>query len=141
MQCNDANWPRDWRVWDRDNTRLARRAPFETWDNAWMNLPCAYWPVHQHRAVDIGVRGDGALPPTLLLAAERDAATPYPGALELQRRLPGSALVTERAAGTHGIGGGPNQCVNRHLETYLLTGRTPARRAYCAPRPEPRPVP
>ena len=24
--------------------RARRRAPFETWDNAWMNLPCAYWP-------------------------------------------------------------------------------------------------
>ncbi|MEV0276336.1 alpha/beta hydrolase [Streptomyces sp. NPDC050610] len=141
VECNDASWPRDWRVWDRDNTRLARRAPFETWDNAWMNLPCAYWPAHQQRAVDVGVKGGAELPPTLLLAAERDAATPYPGALELQRRLPGSALVTERAAGTHGIGGGPNQCVNRHLETYLLTGKTPARRAYCAPRPEPKPVP
>lgn len=43
VECNDAPWPTDFAVWDRDNTRLARRAPFETWDNVWTNLPCASW--------------------------------------------------------------------------------------------------
>ncbi|WEH36457.1 alpha/beta hydrolase [Streptomyces sp. AM 4-1-1] len=139
VECNDAPWPTDWRVWDRDNTALARTAPFETWDNAWMNLPCAYWPAPRRQPVDIGT-ARGALPPTLILAAERDAATPYKGALELQRRLPGAALVTERGSGSHGIGGGENPCVNAYLESYLLTGRTPVRRAQCAPHPEPNPV-
>ncbi|MFI9719979.1 alpha/beta hydrolase [Streptomyces sp. NPDC052396] len=136
VECNDASWPRAWSVWDRDNTRLARRAPFETWNNAFMNLPCAFWPAPRQRPLDI--RAGRALPPTLLLAAERDAATPYPGALELHRRLSGSALVTERDAGTHGIGGGPNACVNRYFENYLLNGRLPGRRASCAGRPEPK---
>ncbi|MFC5145785.1 alpha/beta hydrolase [Streptomyces aureoversilis] len=136
VECNDARWPRSWRVWDRDNTRLAERAPFETWQNAWMNLPCAFWKTYSQRPIDVRA-ARGALPPTLLLASERDAATPYKGALELRRRLPGSALVTERDAGTHGIGGGPNRCVNRHLDTYLLTGAVPARGAECAPRREP----
>lgn len=139
VECNDARWPHDWRTWDRDNTEIARTAPFETWDNAWMNLPCAFWPDRSqwaeaeladaaHRAERHGAGGSladaaghaasvhfdealhgrrgpldvrtepGALPPVLLLAAERDAATPYRGALELQRRLPGSSLVTENGA-------------------------------------------
>ncbi|MFJ6694720.1 alpha/beta hydrolase [Streptomyces sp. NPDC091272] len=139
VECNDATWPTDFRTWDRDNSQLAERAPFETWDNAWMNLPCAYWPAPRQQPVDVRAER-GALPPTLILAAERDAATPYQGALELQERLPGAALVTERDAGTHGIGGGPNACVNKHLETYLLTGKTPVRRASCAPHQEPNPV-
>lgn len=139
VECNDAPWPTDFRTWDLDNTRLAQRAPFETWDNAWMNLPCAYWSAPRQRPVDVRA-AEGALPPTLILAAERDAATPYKGALELQKRLPGAAVVTEEDAGTHGIGGGPNACVNKHMETYLLTGRTPVRRAACAPHPEPNPV-
>lgn len=139
VECNDAPWPTDFKVWDRDNTELAEVAPFETWDNAWMNLPCAFWPAPRQRPVDI--RTDpGELPPTLILAAERDAATPYPGALELQRRLAGSVLVTERGAGTHGIAGGPNACVNDHVEAYLLTGKTPVRRAECAPHAAPNPV-
>ncbi|MFF1376190.1 alpha/beta hydrolase [Streptomyces sp. NPDC058308] len=139
VECNDAAWPTDFATWDRDNTRLARVAPFETWDNAWMNLPCAYWSAPRQHPVDVGTP-EGALPPTLILAAERDAATPYAGAQELNRRLAGSVLVTEREAGTHGIGGGPNRCVNEHLDAYLLEGRLPARRAACAPRAEPRPT-
>ncbi|MCX2924636.1 alpha/beta hydrolase [Streptomyces sp. NEAU-W12] len=138
VECNDAPWPTDWAVWDRDNTRLARRAPFGTWDNVWTNLPCAFWPAPRQQPLDVRA-GTGALPPTLVLAAERDAATPHEGALELHRRLAGSALVTERDAGTHGIAGGTNACVNGHLEEYLLTGRVPGRRASCAPRPEPAP--
>ncbi|WP_306336301.1 alpha/beta hydrolase [Streptomyces sp. KL118A] len=139
VECNDAPWPTDFRTWDRDNSRLARVAPFETWDNAWMNLPCAYWKAPRQQPVDVGT-AEGALPPTLILAAERDAATPYQGAQELNRRLAGSVLVTERAAGTHGIGAGPNACVNGHLDAYLLEGRLPARRAAaCAPRKEPLP--
>ncbi|WP_435281932.1 alpha/beta hydrolase [Streptomyces koelreuteriae] len=138
VECNDAPWPTDWRVWDRDNTRLARVAPFETWDNVWTNLPCAYWRAPRQRPLDIGA-APGVLPPTLILAAERDAATPYDGALELRRRLPGSVLVTERNAGAHGLAGGPNACVNGHMEAYLLEGRLPGRSAGCAPHPEPEP--
>ncbi|NJA57013.1 alpha/beta hydrolase [Streptomyces sp. NEAU-H3] len=140
VECNDAAWPTDFATWDRDNTRLASVAPFETWDNAWMNLPCASWSVPRQRPLDIGVR-PGVLPPTLILAAERDAATPYDGALELRRRLGGAALVTERGAGTHGIAGGANDCVNAAVDTYLLTGRVPADGTLdCAPHKEPKPA-
>ncbi|MFF9817916.1 alpha/beta hydrolase [Streptomyces sp. NPDC014006] len=139
VECNDAPWPTDFRVWDRDNTRLARVAPFETWDNVWANLPCAYWLAPRQRVVDVRT-GPGELPPVLILAAERDAAAPYEGALELQRRLSGAVLVTERDAGTHGVAGGPNRCVNGYLEAYLLEGRLPARRASCAPHAEPEPT-
>ncbi|CAL9387294.1 Tripeptidyl aminopeptidase [Streptomyces sp. enrichment culture] len=139
VECNDGPWPTDFRVWDRDSTRLARRAPFGTWENVWTNLPCAYWPVPRQQPPDVRT-GPGELPPTLVLAGERDAAAPYDGALELHRRLAGSVLVTERGAGTHGVAGGTNACVDGHLEAYLLKGRLPARDASCAPRPAPRPT-
>ncbi|MET9696566.1 alpha/beta fold hydrolase [Streptomyces sp. NPDC006529] len=143
--CNDAPWPADWATWDRDNTELARTAPFETWPNAFLNLPCASWPAaaRRQRPVEVGTGGAGAaaLPRTLVVAAERDGATPYPGALELQRRLgPRASLVTEAGAGTHGVVGGRNDCVDRHVERYLLTGDTAGRRVTCAPHPEPAPV-
>ncbi|MET9882824.1 alpha/beta hydrolase [Streptomyces sp. NPDC006430] len=139
--CNDAAWPADWETWDRDNTELARRAPFETWANAFLNLPCAYWPVRERQQpVAVGARPAG-LPRTLIVAAERDGATPYAGALELQRRLgSGAALVTEKGAGTHGVAGGRNDCVDRHVERYILTGDTSGWRVTCAPHPEPAPV-
>ncbi|MFF1451032.1 alpha/beta hydrolase [Streptomyces sp. NPDC058274] len=139
VECNDASWPTDWSVWDRDNTALARVAPFETWDNVWTNLPCAYWPGPRQQPLDVRT-APGELPPTLILAAERDAATPYDGALELHRRLSDSVLVTERDAGAHGIGGGANRCVNGHLDAYLLDGRLPEGDAVCAPHAEPKPL-
>ncbi|GAA3005587.1 alpha/beta hydrolase [Streptomyces fulvorobeus] len=139
VRCNDAPWPTDRRVWHRDHTAVARIAPFGTWANAWSNLPCAHWPAPRQKPLDVGTEW-GELPPVLILAAERDAVTPYEGALALQRRLSGAALVTERDAGSHGVGGGVNACVDRHLETYLLTGRTPVRRAECAPHRKPNPV-
>lgn len=138
VECSDAPWPTDWERWDRDHTELARVAPFETWDNAWMNLPCAHWPGPRAAPVDVAAP-PGALPPVLLLAASQDAATPYEGAVETQRRLPGSVLVTERGAGQHGVAGG-NACMDEHLETYLLTGRTPPPEAECAARAEPEPT-
>ncbi|WP_411107109.1 alpha/beta hydrolase [Streptomyces sp. cmx-4-9] len=139
--CNDAPWPGDWETWDRDHTELARTAPFAAWADAFLHLPCAYWPVHRRQQpVEVGA-APGALPRTLVVAAERDGATPYPGALELQRRLgAGASLVTEEGAGSHGVVGGRNACVDRHVEHYLLTGRTPGRAAACAPHPEPAPV-
>lgn len=136
VECNDAPWPTDWQVWDRDNTRIARVAPFETWDNVWANLPCAYWSGPRQRPVDVRT-GPGEVAPTLILAAERDAAAPYQGALSLHQRIAGSVLVTERDAGSHGIAGGPNACVNRYLEDYLLAGRLPSREAACAPHKAP----
>ncbi|MGW7440430.1 alpha/beta fold hydrolase [Streptomyces sp. NPDC054849] len=139
--CNDASWPADFATWDRDHTELARTASFETWANAFLNLPCAYWPVRERqRPVAVGAQPE-RLPRTLVVAAERDGATPYPGALELQRRLgAGSSLVTETGSGSHGVVGGRNDCVDRHVERYLLTGATPGWRVTCAPHPEPAPV-
>ncbi|ARF75995.1 protease [Kitasatospora albolonga] len=139
VECNDAPWPQEWEVWDRDHTDLARIAPFQTWDNAFTNLPCAFWPAPRQRPLDVSTEW-GELPPVLILAAERDAATPYQGALELQRRLRGAALVTERGAGTHGVGGFGNACVDEHMRRYLLTGAVPVGDAECAPRAEPNPV-
>ncbi|MFD6288781.1 alpha/beta hydrolase [Streptomyces sp. NPDC060205] len=138
IECNDAPWPRSFHTWDRDNTRLARVAPFETWSNAWMNLPCAYWPLPRQRPLDVRTF-PGELAPTLVLAAERDAATPYAGAVEMHRRLAGSSLVTELGAGSHGIAGGSNTCVNAHVDAYLLEGRVPAARTTCAPHEPPKP--
>ncbi|MFE2169159.1 alpha/beta fold hydrolase [Streptomyces sp. NPDC059447] len=140
--CNDAPWPGEWAVWDRDGTALARTAPFEAWANTFLNLPCAYWPVRERqRPVPVGPGRAAALPRTLIVAAERDGATPYRGALELQRRLGGeAALVTEKGSGSHGVVGGRNDCVDRHVERYLLTGDTSGWRVTCAPHPEPAPV-
>jgi pimeloyl-ACP methyl ester carboxylesterase len=137
VECADAKWPTSWERWDRDNTRLHRDHPFLTWSNAWMNLPCATWPVKQHTPVDVKT-GKG-LPPVLIVQAERDAATPYGGALELHQRFKGSRLITEKDAGSHGVTGLVNSCVNNRVDAYLLTGELDARDVTCEPHATPKP--
>ncbi|WP_445397021.1 alpha/beta hydrolase [Streptomyces sp. LE64] len=137
--CNDAPWPTDFTVWDADHTAAAEAAPFGTWEEAWAVLPCAYWPAPRQEPPVVGADAE-VLAPTLVLAAERDAIAPYRGARELHAALGGSRLVTERGAGQHGLGGGPNDCVGAHLDAYLLDGTLPAADAECAAHPEPRPL-
>lgn len=139
VQCSEGRWPGDWRRWHRDHAAIAREAPAQVWENLRANLPCAYWKGRRSRPVDVRA-APGELPPVLLLASDRDAATPYRGAVETWRRLPGSSLVTERGGGTHGVAGG-NRCADRHLASYLLHDRVPGRSADCPARPAPRPQP
>ncbi|MFG2308062.1 alpha/beta hydrolase [Streptomyces sp. NPDC048566] len=137
VECTDARWPTSWRRWDRDNSRLHRDNPFMTWANAWMNLPCATWPVRQQTPVD--VKTGRGLPAVLIVQSTNDAATPYEGAVALHRRFAGSRLVTEKGAGSHGVTGLLNPCVNGRVDAYLLTGRTDAADVTCAPHATPRP--
>ncbi|CAM5473437.1 Alpha/beta hydrolase OS=Streptomyces tendae OX=1932 GN=GUR47_29715 PE=3 SV=1 [Streptomyces tendae] len=99
---------------DRDNTRLHRDHPFMTWANAWMNLPCATWPVK--RQTPLNVKTGKGLPPVLIVESERDAATPYEGAVELHRRFEGSRLVTEPA---------PARTAYRMVNPCVNDGATP----------------
>ncbi|MBO8188622.1 alpha/beta hydrolase [Streptomyces spirodelae] len=137
VECNDAKWPRDWKTWDRDNTRLHEKYPFLTWANAWMNYPCAVWPLKQHDALEIRAKTSH---PVLLIQATRDAATPYPGGVELHKRLKGSRLITEKDAGSHGITNLKNPCINERVDAYLLKGTVDAEDVTCAPHATPQPV-
>ncbi|MFI6287852.1 alpha/beta hydrolase [Streptomyces sp. NPDC051018] len=137
VECADAKWPTSWKKWDRDNTRLHRNNPFMTWANAWLNLPCATWPAKQHTPVDV-TSGKG-LPGVLIVQSARDAATPYEGAVELRKRLRGSRLITERDAGSHGVTGLVNPCVNRRVDAYLIGGALDGRDVTCEPHATPKP--
>ncbi|MCT7351987.1 alpha/beta hydrolase [Streptomyces sp. 15-116A] len=137
VECADAKWPTSWKTWDRDNTRLHKDHPFMTWANAWMNLPCATWPVKQQ--TPLNVKTGKGLPPVLIVQAERDAATPYEGAVELHERLKGSRLITEKDAGSHGVTGLVNPCVNERVDAYLLSGELDRSDVTCAPHATPKP--
>ncbi|WP_103500912.1 alpha/beta hydrolase [Streptomyces sp. SM14] len=140
VQCNDAPSPRDPARWRRDVERTAERAPFAAWENARQNLPCAHWPLPAGTPAEVGA-AEGALPPVLLVQGTRDAPTPFAGAVETQRRLPGSVLVTEEGGGRHGVTGG-NSCVDRLVAGYLLRDDLPSGAGTsCPARPEPRPSP
>ncbi|MFI7411978.1 alpha/beta hydrolase [Streptomyces sp. NPDC049627] len=140
VQCRDAAWPRDWRQWRADNWAVYAKAPFMTWNNAWYNAPCAFWPTSSLDSVDVG---NGKLPPMLLFQATDDAATPYQGAVTVHRQVARSSLVVERGGGNHGITLGGNTCLDRHLTAYLADGTVPRGTgevdAVCEAQPDPKP--
>ncbi|MFJ9642281.1 alpha/beta hydrolase [Streptomyces sp. NPDC101206] len=129
VECADAKWPTSWAKWDADNTALHAKYPFMTWANAWMNLPCATWRSKQHKALEVGAKR--GLAPVLIVQSERDAATPYEGAVELHRRLAGSRLITEQGAGSHGVTSLVNPCINTRVDDYLLKGKVDAKDVLC----------
>ncbi|BBC38263.1 Hydrolase, alpha/beta domain protein [Streptomyces graminofaciens] len=137
VECADAKWPTSWKKWDRDNTRLHKNYPFMTWANAWMNLPCATWHSKQHTPLDVKTKK--GLPPVLIVQSERDAATPYEGAVELHKRFKGSRLITEKNAGSHGVTSLVNSCINTRVDTYLLTGKVDKADVKCEPHATPKP--
>ncbi|WCE00563.1 alpha/beta hydrolase [Streptomyces sp. HUAS 31] len=141
VQCRDASWPRDWRRWRTDNRAVYAKAPFMTWNNAWYNAPCAFWPTNSLRSVDIA---NTKVPPMLLFQATDDAATPYEGAVTAHRRLARSSLVVERGGGNHAVTLGGNACLDKHLAAYLADGTVPRGTgtvdAVCDARPDPKPL-
>ncbi|WP_329214618.1 alpha/beta hydrolase [Streptomyces sp. NBC_01485] len=137
VECTDAKWPTSWTKWDRDNTALHKSHPFMTWANAWMNLPCATWPVKQQTPVE--VKTHKGLPPVMIVQSTNDAATPYDGAVELHKRFKGSRLITEKGAGSHGVTGLVNTCINTRVDAYLLTGKLDTADVTCAPHAIPKP--
>ncbi|GIH29538.1 peptidase [Acrocarpospora phusangensis] len=125
VQCRDAAWPRNWARWHADAARIHAKAPFLAWPNTIYNAPCAFWPEEGLKPIRVGARNL----PVMLVQAERDAATPYPGALSLRDAFPAARLVSE-PGGNHGVTFAGNPCVDRQVVTYLRDGTmTPQRKA------------
>ncbi|MFD9335395.1 alpha/beta hydrolase [Streptomyces sp. NPDC060028] len=135
VQCRDSAWPKDWNEWRADMWRTHAKAPFMTWNNAWYNAPCAFWPGEPLQAPDVT---NADLPQALLFQATADAATPYEGAVSMRDKLAGAALVVEEGGGNHGISLSGNKCLDEKLSAYLLTGK--AADATCPAQPAPKPA-
>ncbi|GGQ95928.1 peptidase [Streptomyces aurantiogriseus] len=141
VQCRDGSWPRDWDAWRADHWAVYEKAPFMTWNNAWYNAPCAFWPTRPLEPVNIA---NGEVPPALLFQATDDAATPYEGGATTHALLRGSSFVVEQGGGNHGITLSGNSCLDTHLAKYLTDGTVPRGTgtvdAVCKALPDPRPL-
>ncbi len=143
VQCTDVQWPQKWSTWQKDNDRVNKIAPFFTWGNAWYNAPCLYWPAKAGTPVKV----DGSkAAPALLIDETLDAATPYPGSLEVRKLYPSSVLLAEPGGTTHAGTLFGNACVDGTIAAYLADGTLPVRKPgnradkLCAPLPVPVPA-
>jgi pimeloyl-ACP methyl ester carboxylesterase len=143
VQCTDTAWPNSWSKIVRDNWFVSAVAPFETWGNAWFNGPCTNWPGRPDRPVQInGSRVNSAL----LIDETLDAATPFPGSLEVRKLFPHASLIAEPGGTSHADSLFGDTCVDGSIADYLTTGALPARQRFapwdktCAPLPQPDPT-
>jgi len=142
-QCTDVQWPTSWKKWRRDNDRVYAEAPFETWANAWYNAPCLTWGAEAAKNAPT-VHGT-KVPPILLIEETKDAATPYPGAIEVRKRFPTSVLIEGVGGTTHAGSLSGVACTDDRIADYLLTGKLDKRRkgnhsdVQCDPVPPPEP--
>ncbi|MET7996617.1 alpha/beta hydrolase [Amycolatopsis sp. NPDC005232] len=144
VQCTDVQWPTNWNQWRLDNWKTFLKAPYFTWQNAWFNAPCVYWPAKASKPVQVDGKGVQSV---LMIDETLDAATPFEGSLEVRSRFPGASLIAEPGGTSHAITPRGNACVDTKIADYLATGALPARKpgrtadVECAPLPQPQPAP
>ncbi|MCO5998487.1 alpha/beta hydrolase [Actinoallomurus rhizosphaericola] len=143
VQCRDAAWPRDWKRWHNDYSRQYRQGnTFWTWRNAWINAPCAFWPVPADKPQKVGQRDVNIL----LVQPENDAVHSVGGAYETHRLFPNSRLILERGGDNvdASLSANGNACLNDYVSSYLRDGTRPAAEkgtdAVCQANPEPNPT-
>jgi pimeloyl-ACP methyl ester carboxylesterase len=143
VECSDAAWPHSWPRIVRDNWATYLRAPFETWNNAWFNGPCTNWPAPSSTPVQINGSGVSS---ALLIDETLDAATPFPGSLEVRKLFPHASLIAEPGGTSHADSLFGDTCVDSTIADYLATGALPPRKPFapwdktCAPLPQPDPT-
>jgi pimeloyl-ACP methyl ester carboxylesterase len=141
-QCTDAAWPGVTKTL-RDNRRLAKTAPYLTWNNAWYNAPCLYWPAKAHKPVKVNGKHVASV---LLIDETLDAATPYEGSLETRKLFPHSSLIALPGGTSHANSLDGDACLDNQIAAYLADGTLPPRKAgnqadtTCAPLPVPDPT-
>ncbi len=95
---------------------------------AWGNAPCTTWYGHSPFAATPVSSTTTA--PILVIGTVFDPATPDAWAKSLAGQLPTSTLLTFTGDG-HTAYGGNSRCIDRAVDTYLLTGTPPAPGTVC----------
>ncbi|TCC50019.1 alpha/beta hydrolase [Kribbella capetownensis] len=127
VTCNDTAWPQGREYGDQLAARLGPHYPLVGWT---MNQnPCFFW--NRPNLTMPQPTGKG-LPTTLMVQSIHDPATSYELAVSAHQRYAGSRLVTVTHEGDHGVYGGVNACADKIVNTFLTTGKAPAKDVTCA---------
>ncbi|MEV6632164.1 alpha/beta hydrolase [Actinoplanes sp. NPDC051470] len=126
--CADRPASRDTDSYYRDIAAHRRAEPF--FGPLTRNIsPCAFWPVRGTEP-PTDLRNDR---PVLVVGADHDPITPYPGQLAMRQRLTGSSSVTVQGVYRHTVYKVAGSACLDHLVTSYLLGSSVPRSSICPP--------
>ena len=127
ISCLDFKDPRTLPQIESDAKNFEKAAPFFGKYLSYSGLPCLYW--HAPAVTEPSFK-NLVTNPLLVVGTTRDPATPYQWAQALHKDLLNSTLITLRGDGHTGANRG-SSCVDAAVNTYLLTGKSPAHDITC----------
>jgi pimeloyl-ACP methyl ester carboxylesterase len=128
--CSETHNPDNVRAWPRAARAQDRQFPYFGRPWTWLSSVCQPWPGWDRDHYD-GPWDRTTANPVLVVGNAFDPATPYHGAVTVDRLLPRSRLLTLDGWGHTSMF--LSACVDAHVNTYLLTTRVPPRGTVCEP--------
>ena len=127
ISCLDFKDPRTLNQIEGDAKTFSAAAPIFGPYLSYSGLACLYW---QAKPVVGPNLNKITTNPLLVIGTTRDPATPYKWAQGLHKVLLNSTLITLNGDGHTGANRG-SKCVDKAMNTYLLTGKTPLHDLTC----------
>ncbi len=128
VNCLDTPDSPDLATYEERAKKAAAAAPLNGRFLAWSGVVCGNWPVKAtHQPGTIAATG---APPIVVIGTTRDPATPYEWAVRLVDQLDSGVLITFDGDG-HTAYTRSNDCVDKAVDTYYLTGKAPAADLRC----------
>jgi pimeloyl-ACP methyl ester carboxylesterase len=130
VACSETHNPSNVGAWSRAARAQDRQFPYFGRPWTWASSICEPWPGWDDDRYD-GPWNRTTANPVLVVNPLFDPATPYHGAVTVDRLLPRSRLLTLAGWGHATLFS--SACIDAHVSTYFLTTRVPARGTVCEP--------
>jgi pimeloyl-ACP methyl ester carboxylesterase len=130
VACSETHNPSNVRAWSRAARAQDRKFPYFGRPWTWFSSICEPWPGRDRDHYD-GPWDRTTANRVLVVGTRFDPATPYHGAVVVDRLLPRSRLLTLAGWGHTSLFA--SACTDAWVSRYLLTSRVPPRGTVCAP--------
>jgi pimeloyl-ACP methyl ester carboxylesterase len=130
VACSETHNPSNVGAWARAARAQDRQYSYFSRPWTWVSSICQPWPGWDDDHFD-GPFTHVTANPVLVVGNRFDPATPYHGAVTVDRLLPRSRLLTLDGWGHTSLFA--SACVDGYVSTYLLTSRVPPKGTVCAP--------
>jgi pimeloyl-ACP methyl ester carboxylesterase len=130
VACSETHNPATVGAWSRAARAQDRQYPYFGRPWTWTSSICQAWPGWDDDHFD-GPWNHTTANPVLVVGNLFDPATPYHGAVTLDRLLPRSRLLTLAGWGHTSLFA--SSCIDSYVSTYLLSSRVPPKGTVCQP--------